>query len=63
MRTIRHVPAKRPGESRLVYEHINSVAEPLLWLADIGAWCHGAGGDWARRAAPLMGSVVRLDWP
>ncbi|MEU4763872.1 hypothetical protein AB0H12_11490 [Actinosynnema sp. NPDC023794] len=63
MRTIRHVPAKRPGESPLVYEDVTSVSEPLLWPADIGAWCHGAGGDWARRAAPLMGSVVRLDWP
>ncbi|MCC8249025.1 hypothetical protein [Saccharothrix luteola] len=61
--TIRRVLNKRPGESLLVYEHVDSVDEPLLWLADMAAWCHGAGGDWARRVAPMIGSVIRLDWP
>ncbi|WP_241828475.1 hypothetical protein [Saccharothrix sp. CB00851] len=61
--TIRSVLNKRAGESLLVYEHVDSVDEPLLWLADIAVWCHGAGGDWARRAAPMIGSVIRLDWP
>jgi hypothetical protein len=61
--TVRRVLDKRPGESLLVYEHVTSVDEPLLWLADIAVWCHGAGGDWARRAAPMIGSVIRLDWP
>ena len=42
--TITRVLDKRPGESRLVYEHCTSSDEPLLWLADIAAWCHGAGG-------------------
>ncbi|MFI9006941.1 DUF3800 domain-containing protein [Actinosynnema sp. NPDC053489] len=63
VRTVRGVLGKRPGESPLVYEHVDSVDEPLLWLADIAVWCHGAGGDWARRAVPLIGSVIRLDWP
>ncbi|WP_033436442.1 hypothetical protein [Saccharothrix sp. NRRL B-16314] len=61
--TIRRALGKRARETGLVYEHFTSTAEPLLWLADIAGWCHGAGGDWARRAAPMIGSVIRLDWP
>ncbi|MFE9744508.1 DUF3800 domain-containing protein [Saccharothrix saharensis] len=61
--TIRRVLDKYPEEGQLVYEHCASSDEPLLWLADIAAWCTGAGGEWARRAAPVIGSVIRLDWP
>jgi hypothetical protein len=61
--TIRCALGKRARDTGLVYEHINSTTEPLLWLADIAGWCQGAGGDWARRAAPMIGSVIRLDWP
>lgn len=61
--TIRIALGKRARETGLVYEHLTSVEEPLLWLADIAAWCQGAGGDWARRVAPVIGSVIRLDWP
>jgi hypothetical protein len=61
--TIRIALGKHARETGLVYEHITSVEEPLLWLADIAAWCQGAGGDWVRRAAPMIGSVIRLDWP
>ncbi|GAA0226809.1 hypothetical protein GCM10010492_26350 [Saccharothrix mutabilis subsp. mutabilis] len=61
--TIRGALGKRPRETGVVYEHIDSVAEPLLWLPDIAAWCHGAGEEWARRITPVIGSVVRLDEP
>ncbi|RKT51584.1 DUF3800 domain-containing protein [Saccharothrix australiensis] len=61
--TIRHALGKCASETGVVYEHLDSAAEPLLWLADIAVWCHGAGGEWARRAAPVIGSVIRLDWP
>jgi hypothetical protein len=63
VRTIRHVSGKRPRESGLLYEHFDSALEPLLWLADIAAWSYGAGGDWTRRITPVIGSVIRLDWP
>ncbi|GAA0226817.1 hypothetical protein GCM10010492_26360 [Saccharothrix mutabilis subsp. mutabilis] len=61
--TISRALVKRPDSGGLVYEHMNSTSDPLLWIADIAVWCHGAGGDWARRAAPLIGPVTRLDWP
>ncbi|HUQ59505.1 hypothetical protein [Lentzea sp.] len=41
-------------EAGLVYEHIHSSAEPALWVSDAVAWCHGAGGDWKRRVAPVV---------
>ncbi|MEV0676743.1 DUF3800 domain-containing protein [Actinosynnema sp. NPDC050436] len=61
--TIRGVLGKQAREERVVYEHLDSTSEPLVWLADIVAWCYGAGGDWARRAAPVLGNVIRLDRP
>ncbi|WP_228122445.1 hypothetical protein [Saccharothrix syringae] len=63
VRTIRDVLGRRPSESGLSYEHFDSTGDPLLWLADLAVWSHGAGGDWGRRVLPLIGSVVRLDWP
>jgi hypothetical protein len=32
-----------------------------LWVSDAVAWCHGAGGDWLRRIAPLVVSTTALD--
>lgn len=61
--TIRRALGKSARETRLVYEHFDSAADPLLWLADLAAWSYGAGGDWARRVAPVIGSVIRLDRP
>ncbi|NUT92045.1 MAG: hypothetical protein HOY78_08430 [Saccharothrix sp.] len=45
------------------HEHFASQDEPLLGIADVAAWCHGAAGDWARRIEPVLGDVVRLDQP
>lgn len=59
--TIRLALGKRARESGLVYEHLESHVDPLLWVPDVVAWCHGAGGDWSRRVAPVIGSVVRLE--
>ncbi|WP_410622993.1 hypothetical protein [Amycolatopsis sp. cmx-8-4] len=44
----------RPSKTELTYEHVDSTAEPLLWISDAVAWCFGAGGDWRRRASPLI---------
>ncbi|GLZ34004.1 hypothetical protein Lesp02_61920 [Lentzea sp. NBRC 105346] len=41
-------------DAGLVYEHIQSSAEPALWVSDAVAWCLGAGGDWHRRVAPIV---------
>jgi hypothetical protein len=43
----------QPGQRR-VHE------EPLLWVPDAIAWAVGRGGDWRRRAEPLLDKVVDL---
>lgn len=50
----------KANDAGLVYEHIHSSAEPALWVSDAIAWCHGAGSDWRRRIAPIVGAVVDL---
>jgi hypothetical protein len=40
------------------YEHLRSHEDPALWIPDVLAWCHGAGGDWRRRIAPLVRTTV-----
>ncbi|GAA2666940.1 hypothetical protein GCM10010428_20090 [Actinosynnema pretiosum subsp. pretiosum] len=61
--TIRLALGKRARDTGLVYEHLDSTSDPLLWVADIVAWCHGAGGEWATRVRPIIGSVVDLKNP
>ncbi|MEU0883308.1 hypothetical protein ABZ345_32270 [Lentzea sp. NPDC005914] len=46
-----HTKARDAG---IVYEHIQSSAEPALWVSDAVAWCMGAGGDWHRRISPVV---------
>jgi hypothetical protein len=43
------------------YEHLRPYEEPALWIADAVAWCHGAGGEWRRRVAPLVRDVIGVD--
>ncbi|MGI5504101.1 hypothetical protein [Lentzea sp. CA-135723] len=56
--TIRTSLGKYARGTGLVYEHLPSEGDPLLWIPDIIAWCYGAGDDWLRRAQPLIGKVV-----
>ncbi|NVN00774.1 DUF3800 domain-containing protein [Arthrobacter sp. SDTb3-6] len=44
------------GELR--YMHCKSNEEPLLWVSDAVAWCHQRGGDWIRKAAPLVQEII-----
>jgi len=59
--TIRTVLGPRPRAAGLEYEHRRAHEEPLLWVPDVVAWCHGAGGDWRRRVSPLVEAIVDLD--
>jgi hypothetical protein len=43
---------------RLTYEHLRPHDEPALWIPDAAAWCHGAGGHWRLKVAPLIDSVI-----
>jgi len=38
----------------VLYDHLPSTADPLLWAADAVAWAVGAGGHAAARLAPIM---------
>ena len=44
-----------------MYEHLDSTSEPLLWIADLVAWCHGAGSEWRKRVDPITTAVIDLD--
>jgi len=44
----------------LTYCHRRPHDEPLLWLPDMIAWAHGAGGEWAPRVAQLITRRARL---
>ncbi|MFF5990307.1 hypothetical protein [Prauserella flavalba] len=59
-RTLRQALGARPSKTELTYEHLASTAEPLLWIADAVAWCHGAGGEYRRRVARIIAEVVCL---
>jgi hypothetical protein len=59
--TIRAVLGARPRETGLTYEHLDSAHELLLGLADMVAWCYGAGGDWRRRIGPVVTELIDLD--
>lgn len=49
-------------ESRFGYDHL-STGEPLLWVADVAAWCYGAGAEWRKRIAPIITQEIDLDYP
>ena len=31
------------------------------WIADIGAWCYGAGREWRKRIDPIVNTVIDLE--
>jgi hypothetical protein len=59
-RTLRRLLGSQPSASQLVYEHVDSTSESLLWIADIAAWCFGAGPEWRKRIDPIVSTVVDL---
>lgn len=59
--TIRAAIVRHPHSTRLVYEHVDSASECLLWVADASAWCFGAGGHWRKRIDPIVSAVIDLD--
>ncbi|MFW6186951.1 MAG: hypothetical protein ACOC84_02985 [Actinomycetota bacterium] len=42
------------------FEHVSPNRYALLWVSDAVAWCYQAGGDWWRRAQPLVTEVKKL---
>jgi hypothetical protein len=58
--TIRAAVVDHPHHPRFVYEHVDSVGEPLLWIADTAAWCFGAGGHWRKRVDRIITTITDL---
>lgn len=57
---IKHLISAEPGHPQLVYEHFRGQNEPLLWLADIVAWCWGAGPGWRKRVDAIIEGEIDL---
>ena len=45
---------RRNGHYELSYQHAAPGDHALLWVSDMVAWCCYQGGDWIRRASPLI---------
>lgn len=58
LRTIARYLRLIDGGRDLQYGHCKPHTEPLLWVSDAVAWCHQRGGDWIRKAAPLVQEVI-----
>lgn len=58
LRTIARYLQLIDGGKDLHYSHCKPHTEPLLWVSDAVAWCHQRGGDWIRKAAPLVQEIV-----
>jgi hypothetical protein len=59
-RTIRSALIANDYVHDLVYEHRAPVDYAMLWVSDAVAWCYQAGGDWIRRAEPLVTGTTRI---
>lgn len=62
-RTLYEAMEKWLHEPELVYEHMSSTSDELLWIADVAAWCYGMGGDWRGRIRPIIAAACEVDWP
>ena len=51
---------RRIGTGELTLGHASAHEEPLQWVPDAIAWAVGRGGDWHRRAEPLLDKVIDL---
>jgi hypothetical protein len=59
--TIRRVVSRHPHPVPLVYEHVSSTSEAVLWVADAAAWCFNAGANWRRRMDKIISADVDLN--
>ena len=56
-----HLLRDKEEATGLHYRHAVPHEYPLLWVSDAVAWCYSSGGDWMRRAEPLVESrLIRL---
>ncbi len=53
---------KNRQEPQMSYEHMTSSDDPLLWIADVAAWCYRAKGDWPAKVKPIIAGVHNVDF-
>lgn len=50
-----------PHTARAVtYEHLPPRSEPLLWVADVAAWCWARNAHWRARSQPVVAGVCTV---
>lgn len=59
-RLIRNALARHQSLETITYHHANPAEQPVLWISDAVAWCQQAGGEWPRRAGPIVTGVKAL---
>lgn len=47
-------------ETDMRYDHLRAKDEPLLWIADVVAWCWPKGGTWKQTITPIVGTIHQL---
>jgi hypothetical protein len=57
VRVLRDALGPRPSRSGLTYQHMDSVHEPLLWIAGVLGWCYNAGGLWRQRVGTAVAGI------
>ena len=53
-RLIFEISQSEDTSKHLSFRHSVAHHEPLLWVSDAVAWSYARGGDWVRRASPLV---------
>lgn len=48
------------GPRGVVYAHLPSAQDPLLWIADAVAWCEARGDRWSESVRPLIVERIRV---
>jgi len=55
------ITSARRREPVLTWHHLAPHEDPALWVSDAIAWAVGAGGEWRRRAEPVVADVVVVE--
>lgn len=56
-RTIQRV---RSAEPVLVFDHVEPLGEPILWIADAVTWAVGAGAPWIKLIEGVVAEIVEV---